>query len=300
MDAATVQMFVDEVTKIGKGQIPSRSDDPKDDKKLVTDAGATVTSPHASAPTDDYTKMAEGKMDKKPGDSPDRGGVEGGKNWHEPMSGQGKPPPKPTYDVGASPSVIFEDLSPAVGQDEKTGSVIPEVAKEQKKAKDPGFKPLSAIPEITKTAMFDELNKLAADNDEVTAAEAWEARRRLRQLSKKKLTGDVLARGALTGAIVGPTALLASKLVGGGIGKGLVQALKVPGTRGKVMEGVKTLFGGARQLGGAAAGSATFGAAMPTIRQHLDEAAEKEKLRQYLGTSKLKGVRGKIKRTVGV
>lgn len=298
MDGAAVQMFVDEVTKIGKGQVPSRSDDPKDDKKMVTDAASSLLSSHASAPTDDWTKSAEGKMDKKPGDSPDRG-VEGGKNWHEPMSGQGKPPPKPTYDVGASPNVVLSDLSPAVGQDEKTGQVVPAVAEEQKKAKDPGFQRLTAIPETTKAAMFDELLKLSVElprpKKVISEEDARRAYEHLGRLEQSKPAIGELGRGGAVGAVIGPVATLAARAIAGAKGRsgGKLVDLK------DVSKGY-SLWPGARSITASSGYGAVFGGAMPALRHKLETEAETQKLREYVGEARGGKLRRNIKKTLGV
>ena len=151
---------------------------------------------------------------------------------------------------------------------------------------------------MTYHAMLEELEKLCADT--VTRQEAVGALGRLRALEKKKPTAEQLTRGALTGAIVGPGALLASKLVGGGVGKGLRAAMKAPGAAGKLTGVAKHLWGGGRQLGGAAASGAVFGAGLPTVRRQLDTSAEKEKLKQYLGTSKRGRLRRQATRYLGV
>lgn len=146
-------------------------------------------------------------------------------------------------------------------------------------------------------ACWDELEKLG---EGVSHQEATRALTRLRKLERDKMTPEQLGRGAMTGAIVGPAALTASKLVGGGMGRGLLDAAKAPGAGGKVLGIGKALWGGGRALGGAAASGAVFGAGLPTVRQHLDSEAEKEKLRQYLNVSKRGKVRGKIRRKLGV
>lgn len=160
------------------------------------------------------------------------------------------------------------------------------------------------------TPMLDELVKLCGMKftseqgtvklAEVSREEAASALERLKTLEAKKPSAEQLTRGALTGAIVGPGALLASKLVGGGVGKGLGTALKARGAGAKATGLAKALWGGTRQLGGAAASGAVFGAGLPTVRRHLDEQAEKEKLRQYLGTSKRGRLRRKASKYLGV
>jgi hypothetical protein len=158
--------------------------------------------------------------------------------------------------------------------------------------------------------MMDELVKLCAMKftteggvvklAQVTTQEAAGALKRLRELERKKPTPEQLTRGALAGSIVGPAGLMASKLVGGGVGKGLAEALRAKGAGGKAKGLAKALWGGTRQLGGAAASGAVFGAGLPTARSVLDREAEKEKLRQYLGTSKRGKLRRKASKYLGV
>ncbi len=151
-------------------------------------------------------------------------------------------------------------------------------------------------------AMFDELTKIA--EDEVERSEAIGAIKRLRELEAKKPTGAQLARGALTGAMVGPAAALAGRAVSGQLGKGIREgvgtAMQAPTKGGKALGLAKALGGGIRSLGGAAASGAVFGAALPTVRGHLESESEKETLRQYLGGGEKGLVRRKMKRTLGV
>jgi hypothetical protein len=157
-------------------------------------------------------------------------------------------------------------------------------------------------------SMRDELHKIAGD-DGVSRSEAVGALKRLQKLERRKLKGEELARGALTGAVVGPTAALAAKTVSGDVGKAIKGALapdKVKGVlRAKTRLGKAKALGlaaysGLRGLGGAAASGAVFGSALPVVRRHLDESAEKEKLQQYLGTSKGGKVHRQIKRRLGI
>lgn len=147
-------------------------------------------------------------------------------------------------------------------------------------------------------SMADEFLKMAAA---VTDEQAAEALDKLRALEENKLTGGELARGALTGAVVGPTALAANQLISGS--QPLVEALKGPrgpglkGLAGAVGKGLaKTLRGS----GGAAAGSALFGAGIPTVRRQLDRQAEMEKLRNYISNNPEPSLRSSVKQTLGV
>lgn len=147
-------------------------------------------------------------------------------------------------------------------------------------------------------SMRDELEKIA--QDEVTRGEAVQALSRLQKLERKKLKGEELARGALTGAIVGPTAATAAKMVSGDMGGAIRDALKAKGKGAKALALGKAALKGVRGLGGAAASGAVFGAGLPVVRRHLDTEAEKEKLRQYLGTSKRGKLHRQVKRRLGV
>ncbi len=148
----------------------------------------------------------------------------------------------------------------------------------------------------------DEFLKLSA----TTREEAEGALKKLRKLEEEKLTGGQLARGALTGAIVGPGAALASKGVSGDLTKGIKggvrKALKKagPSRLGKAKALGGALVGGIRGLGGSAASGAVFGAGLPVVRRKLDVEAEKEKLEQYLGRSRRGQFAGEVRKTLGV
>ena len=127
-----------------------------------------------------------------------------------------------------------------------------------------------------------------ASTGPVSAEDANRAYKKLKDLQKNKLTVGELGRGALTGAIVGPVASIAtnaprisSMYRGGGI-KGVIKGL------------------GTGMLG-SALGGAVLGAGLPSVRRQLDERAQIAKLEDYLsqgrGTYRL---RNKIKRTMGV
>jgi len=151
-------------------------------------------------------------------------------------------------------------------------------------------------------AFSDEFLKLSA----ITREEAGEALKKLKKLEAEKLTAGELARGGMTGAIVGPGAALASKAVSGeltrGIKGGVTTALKGagPGRLGKGKALGKALVGGVRGLGGSAASGAVFGAGLPVVRRKFDVGAEKEKLEQYLGKSRRGRFAGEVKKTLGV
>lgn len=122
----------------------------------------------------------------------------------------------------------------------------------------------------------DEFLKLSA----VTREEAEGALKRLKTLEETKPTAGQVARGALAGSAAGTTAALASNLLSGNLAKGVREAWKAPTIAGKVGKmGLSAL----RTAGGAAGGSAAFGATLPTVRGHLDRQAEIAKLKEYLG-----------------
>lgn len=149
-------------------------------------------------------------------------------------------------------------------------------------------------------ACYDSLEKLG---EAPSAYEAQQALRRLRKLERERPTAQQLSRGAITGAIVGPGALLASKMVAGGMGSSLRQATKAKTVGGKALGVGKALWGGGRQLGGSAASGAVFGAGLPSVRSHLDREAEKQKLRDYLemsGGGRYGKIRGSVRRKIGV
>lgn len=146
-----------------------------------------------------------------------------------------------------------------------------------------------------------ELLKMGESPEAVSTDEARAALKRLRQLDKTKPTAEQLTRGAITGAMVGPAAALASRAVAGG--DGLRKAMRSKTLGGKALGTAKALLGGTRNLGGAAASGAVFGAGLPTVRSQLDQRAEKQKLRDYLQMSN-KGtagrLRGRVTRAIGV
>ncbi len=145
-------------------------------------------------------------------------------------------------------------------------------------------------------AMSDELLKIA--EEEITAQEAVQAMKRLRKLEREKPTGGQLARGALTGALVGPAAATASKLVGGGMGEAARKAM----SKSKHPVGKALALGSAavRGLAAPAASGAVFGAGLPIVRGELERGSEKAKLREYLGVARGGKVRRKAKRVLGV
>lgn len=150
----------------------------------------------------------------------------------------------------------------------------------------------------TPFSMLEELTKLCAA--EVTEQEAAAALKRLQELEATKPTSAQVARGAASGALVAPAATFANKLVGGGVGKGISEAVKAPGIKGKLLGLGGATLGGGRQLLAASAGSAIGFGTVPLVRGYLDREAEKEKLKKYLGTSRRGKLRGNIKSHLGV
>lgn len=146
--------------------------------------------------------------------------------------------------------------------------------------------------------MIEELSKMAGED--VSRSDAVQALARLKKLEDERPTPAQLSRGALAGAIVGPASLASNKLVSGGLKGALSGAAKGQGVKGKAVGVAKGLWGGTKQLGGAAAGAATFGALMPVVRGHLDREAEKDKLRNYLGENDKSTLRRASKKYLGV
>jgi len=141
-------------------------------------------------------------------------------------------------------------------------------------------------------SFFDEFLKLGA----VTREEAGEALGRLKELEEEKPTIGELGRGSATGAIVGPGAMIAATGAKGGLSrKAVTSALSTalkgakPGRFGKA-KAIGGLIGGA--LAAPAASGAVFGTGLPLVRRKMDVEAEKERLRQYTGTSR----RGRVHR----
>lgn len=120
----------------------------------------------------------------------------------------------------------------------------------------------ACLDELNKLATLGRMMKKVADEESITTEQAENALGRLRKLEREKPTAGQLARGAITGAVVSPTASLVGGLVGG--------------------TGPKGVFRSARGALGSAVGGAVFGAALPMVRRRLDVEAEKGQLRAYL------------------
>lgn len=126
------------------------------------------------------------------------------------------------------------------------------------------------------SAFADEFLKLAA----VTPEEAAAAYQKLQKLESQTPTAAELGRGALAGSAVGILSTGASNLASGNLKRGVQNALKEKTWGGRL----KAMGRSALQAGaGSAAGSATFGAALPLIRRRLDRNAEIAKLKEFVG-----------------
>jgi len=137
---------------------------------------------------------------------------------------------------------------------------------------------------ISVDALLDELVdlgliKIAVEG--ISTQQAQDALRRLRDLEDSKPTAGQLLRGAGVGAIAGPVAAGVSRVISGGVKRGLA--------------------GTARDIAGQAASGAIYGGAIPFARHHLESGVEKKKLKGYLDThDRQNRLQGQIKKTLGV
>lgn len=243
------------------------------------------------------------------------------KKWEGPTRDDvGRAPPE-TH-KGRGGYVQLSDISTSVGQDEsKTSSALGDsLAKlsgrglPRRKQPDHGHDvfgagrgdSISSIPSgaaptdgLTKSAyaMVDELEKLGVSTEDqikklksrieearaVDRPEAVRALKRLKRLQKDKPSVGQIARGALVGSAVGPAAMLASRAITGA-------STARPGK----------LFPGKRAILAAAGHGAVFGGLLPAGRHKLERAAEKQKLREYVGQHRGGSMRSKIKKHLGV
>lgn len=164
---------------------------------------------------------------------------------------------------------------------------IEELAKDQKENKVSSFKPLSTLEDVEKKAMFSELSEMnmlpekVAESGHTSREDAEAALKRLRRLERSEPTADQLMRGAAVGAVAGPAIGMTSRLIEGGLkGKGLL--------------------GTGRAVAGQATSGALLSGVVPYVRYKLDLEAEKEKIRDYLGTSSKGKLRGQIKKRTGL
>jgi hypothetical protein len=136
-------------------------------------------------------------------------------------------------------------------------------------------------------AFFAELEKLA----EVTAEEAEQARKRLKQLEKDAPTAGQLGRGAMVGAAVGPLMGAAMKAVAG---SPAAAGPPIPvGAKAKVLGGARGAL--AQSLAGA-----IYSGGIPYLRHQLEHGVEEQKLREYAGQTHKGRLRGRLKKTFGV
>lgn len=300
-----------------KGELPSREDMntyPKAENRQDSKSTQLADSFVGAESTSDIGKSAEalGK-DRALGDQR--------KKWEGPTRDDvGRAPPE-TH-KGRGGYVQLSDISTSVGQDEsKTSSALGDsLAKlsgrglPRRKQPDHGHDvfgagrgdSISSIPSgaaptdgLTKSAyaMVDELEKLGVSTEDqikklksrieearaVDRPEAVRALKRLKRLQKDKPSVGQIARGALVGSAVGPAAMLASRAITGA-------STARPGK----------LFPGKRAILAAAGHGAVFGGLLPAGRHKLERAAEKQKLREYVGQHRGGSMRSKIKKHLGV
>lgn len=148
-----------------------------------------------------------------------------------------------------------------------------------------------------KLAMLDELralNAITPDQDEKVANEvskedAERSLRRLKSLDKDAPTVGQVGRGAAVGSVVMPLSGLAWRAIAGKRGR-VPSTLKDPGR----------LWPGSRPMAATAAQGAVLGSLLPAGRHKLEQGAEKQKLKEYVGQSRRGTLRGKIKRHTGL
>jgi len=129
-------------------------------------------------------------------------------------------------------------------------------------------------------AAADEMRKLCA----MTTEQARQSLSRLETL-KKQPTGE-LARGAAVGAIAAPLLGVVTRRVRGGE---------------PVAAGLRALMAkGGRNLAADAITGATYGGAVPAVRNLLERKVETERLQDYVAGGKRRGLRRTVARHVGV
>jgi hypothetical protein len=146
--------------------------------------------------------------------------------------------------------------------------------------------------------MLEELTKLCASD--VSRAEALEAQAHLKRLEEEKPAPEEITRGTVAGGLVGLASNIARSTVKGDLPRAISNAVHTPTVKGKALALGKSLATGLHDSAAATAGSATFGALMPHVRGHLEREAEKDKIRQYLGTAEGGEVRRKSKKYLGI
>jgi hypothetical protein len=125
-----------------------------------------------------------------------------------------------------------------------------------------------------------QLNKLAA---EISKDDAETSFTRLKKLEDSRPSKGQLLRGALVGGTVAPIANLALRAAAGS----------------KARMGQPIYLGARSQLANAAHG-AIFGGLVPAGQHKLETEAEKQKLREYVGTHPRGTLRGDIKKVTGL
>jgi hypothetical protein len=148
-----------------------------------------------------------------------------------------------------------------------------------------------SLDEFSKVGEFgDALKQRIEEARHVDRSEAEAALKRLDRLKKDAPGAGQIARGALVGAGVGPVASLAWRAAAGPEGRmGRPIVLRTP--KGKVA---------LRPHLAHAAHGAVFGGVLPAGRQKLEQATEKQKLKEYLGQSRRGDLRSKIKKHTGL
>lgn len=143
-------------------------------------------------------------------------------------------------------------------------------------------------------SMCSELEKLCA-----ARLESDDAVARLKKLEEEKATPAQMARGALAGVAVGSLSRTAAGLATGDLPGAVVDAMRAPGGyKGKAKALGAASLRGAKELRGASAGSATFGALSPVIRGRLERSAASA---QANDPDKSDGsLRGTVRKNLGV
>lgn len=150
--------------------------------------------------------------------------------------------------------------------------------------------------EHSKVAMVQELEALGVLTDAqlsklavaVSKEDAEKSLKRLRSLNESAPTVGEMGRGAAVGSLVMPLSGLAWRAIAGA--KGRVAGPKGPGQ----------LWPGARPMAATAAQGAVLGSLLPAGRHKLEQEAEKQKLREYVGHTRRGTLRGKVKKYTGL
>ena len=151
--------------------------------------------------------------------------------------------------------------------------------------------------EYSKTAMVSELAALAVLTpgqleklaNEITKEDAEKSLKRLRSLNESAPTLGQLGRGASVGSVVMPLSGLAWRAIAGAKGRTAAAGLNP-----------KALWPGARPMAATAAQGAVLGSLLPAGRHKLEQGAEKQKLREYVGHTRRGTLRGKVKKYTGL